>query len=510
MMARTPGPSDDPIVADGDPSRWRLAGFYTLLLMALAAWLGFARLGANALTNEESQYALCVQNVVRSGDWISISPYPPAPYFQKPPLYIWLNAATYGWFTDMEGRYRIGSAAFGVGCVGLTCLLGAAMFSAEVGLLAGLVLASNKSFLMHHGMRSGTFDVLLTFLVLACVGLYWLTLRRPRGELGLWIGLGVLAGLACLTKPLAGLPVLACLAAHALFLNRSRPRRRRLASVALALGVCLAVAAPWYLALYARYPHQFLHEMFGRNLIERATVGLDPAHLRPAWYYLSSLSGASVPFWFFIPALIICGVAAVREPRYRGACQVLVVVSAGWLLIFSLSVSKAQHYAYPVFPLIAIAIAASFTWGLMALGTLLGDHEGRRWVLPTAHGITVAVFALAIGLLGLRFMNEPARLYAPWETYQAFHRRYPGGVRLVLYRFPPRQVQWREQLGLNAQDCFYIEQMEPRRIVAEAGRVAEAAPALVLAPPQALLPPQWRVVRRHDTFTMAQVEAESN
>ena len=50
---------------------------------------------ADALTGDEAQYALVVQNIKRSGDWVYVSPYPPTPYLQKPPLYFWLTASTY-------------------------------------------------------------------------------------------------------------------------------------------------------------------------------------------------------------------------------------------------------------------------------------------------------------------------------------------------------------------------------------------------------------------------------
>ena len=49
-----------------------------------------------------------------------------APYFEKPPLYMWLTALTYDRVPGFEAKYRFWSALFGVACVALTGLLGGA------------------------------------------------------------------------------------------------------------------------------------------------------------------------------------------------------------------------------------------------------------------------------------------------------------------------------------------------------------------------------------------------
>src|SRR5687767_10394469 len=188
-MNATPTPDDPAAVitveamsapVPASRQRTRVAA-YCFILAVLASVLMFWELGADALTGDESQYALVVQNIKRSGDWVYVSPYPPTPYLQKPPLYFWLTAATYDLFDPAaagnganETAYRVWSAAFGVACVALTCALAASMLSPEVGLLAGLLLATNRQFLLIHGARAGAFDTALTFFVLACVALYWL------------------------------------------------------------------------------------------------------------------------------------------------------------------------------------------------------------------------------------------------------------------------------------------------------------------------------------------------
>lgn len=60
-------------------------------------------------------------------------PTPPHPYFNKPPLYMWLSATTYDLLPGFEFKYRFWSAVFGIVAVVMTGLLGAKLFRWEVG-----------------------------------------------------------------------------------------------------------------------------------------------------------------------------------------------------------------------------------------------------------------------------------------------------------------------------------------------------------------------------------------
>jgi 4-amino-4-deoxy-L-arabinose transferase-like glycosyltransferase len=116
---------------------------YALTLACLSAVLVFWELGDDALTATKRSTRWSCRTLLKSGDWLYLSPYPPTPYLQKPPLYFWLTASTYDLLGGEELACRAWSAAAGVGAVVLTCVLGAAMFSPEVGGLAGLLLMLN-------------------------------------------------------------------------------------------------------------------------------------------------------------------------------------------------------------------------------------------------------------------------------------------------------------------------------------------------------------------------------
>jgi 4-amino-4-deoxy-L-arabinose transferase-like glycosyltransferase len=445
------------------------------LLAVLAGVLMFWELGADALTADEAQYALVVQNIKRSHEWLYVSPYPPAPYFQKPPLYFWLTAATYDRLGGPdEFAYRAWSAAAGVGTIVLTCLLGAMLLTPEIGALAALLVMTNRLFVMVHGARSGTLDALVTLLITGGIVTYWAAGRGRRGWIG-WIGIGIFAGLASLTKPFVGVPLVILLAVHSLVVERGHASlARRAIGVLVGILVLAAVAGPWYAAQAHKYP-AFAGEMFGKNLVQRVTRGLDEAQLERWYFYPEAITKSSLPFALAIPAIIFaCGVWIAGGPKWRSRYALLAITGGGWVLLFSMSASKAPHYVYPGFPAIAITIAAS----AVVLGQRIAERASAlsssaasssslslrraRLAVVIAIGAT-ACFAFQYARTLFRSIPADRSAYVPWEMYRALSPAMRSGdARMIFAGFPELQTQWRAVLGLRSRDCYYLEQLRER------------------------------------------------
>ena len=125
------------------------------------------------------------------------------------------------------------------------------------------------------------FDALVTCLVMAGVVSYWAAGRGRRGWIG-WLGVGVCAGLASLTKPFVGVPLVVLLAVHALFVERGQATLgRRLFGILLGILALAAVAGPWYAAQARKHP-AFANETFRKNLVERVTrqVSANRSHVQ--------------------------------------------------------------------------------------------------------------------------------------------------------------------------------------------------------------------------------------
>src|SRR5262249_30339915 len=110
---------------------------YALVLACAAACACFYRLSEGTLCGDEAAFALTTERMLERGDWV-VPHITYQPHLNGTPLYNWLTLLTRPCFDEWPLRYRFWSAAFGVGCVLLTLVIGTALFRPEAGLLAGL------------------------------------------------------------------------------------------------------------------------------------------------------------------------------------------------------------------------------------------------------------------------------------------------------------------------------------------------------------------------------------
>jgi len=470
-------------VESGASLATKRTAIYVALLVAMASVVYFVSLGRPTMAVDEAQYALCVEHARESGNWLLFTPYPPHEYFLKPPMYFWLTGATYRLFGEGQFRYRFWSAMFGVGCVGLTCVLGSMLISPETGLLAGLLLLGNRYFQSDHGARTGSLDTAVTFLGMICLVSYW-QMRRKRIGAWAWLLVGAMAGLASLFKPAAGAPILVIIAIHAIALDE---RGKRVASplrgVFCAAIIAVLVILPYYAFVWSRVGTEVFHETFYRAIFKTASAGDPDTHehmFREAqgdptvapqfagqpWYWLlMDIHRSSVPFALASIGVLFAIVRAFRGEK-RGEYAHLALAALLYLLIFSLSVAKRIRYTYPAFPSIAIAMAASwialiellFRPGVESDETSAPIRHPRFWAPYST--ICAALFLLE----GARFVQNQIDhdhiRYQPWNIYQSLRPASKDQrLRVVFFGFPSTHYEWRKQMGLDAMECFYLEQM---------------------------------------------------
>jgi hypothetical protein len=418
----------------GAPGRTLLC---LLLLGAVAVPVIFSRLGDADLRNDEAIYARISDRMHARGEWL-VAHLGKYPYFMKPPLYFWLTMLTYDQFADNGLRYRFWSALFGLGCVLLTCVAGARLWGPLVGLLAGGILLLNGDFLFNHGIREGCMDTAVTLCLLACLLCYWSALRSAR-PLGWWLALGLLAACASMFKTLTGLPMIALIGLHWLLTKdggRGEALVRKGVCVAVAVAASLVFIGPWAVYQWWFFQDSFLDSFFWDSLVKRYNGGLDQTHMHGAAFYLLNIMQSSKPFLLLLPALLFCAVGVWRSGR-RAACGLTALLIAGWIGIFSLGASKLTWYVYPVYPLIAVAVAA-------LLVTVLWQAAARllpRRLAPVAAGLGYAVLlVLVLDKLHLHWQHVgagPVEQYPPWQVYTRLRQPIENkDVLLVLYRLP--------------------------------------------------------------------------
>src|SRR6266403_1697186 len=168
----------------------RLGAGVALALLATALLAG--RLAEGDLIGDPVIYAAVAKSMLVRGEW-GTQYLAGQPFFDKPPLVVWLAASSFKLFGVSTWSARLPGVALGIAACLVLWRLGAFLFDERVGLAGGAILALTPGF-----VRFGSTLLLDTALALgALAGLvaYWLATpgdRRPP------LGALVVAGLAFL------------------------------------------------------------------------------------------------------------------------------------------------------------------------------------------------------------------------------------------------------------------------------------------------------------------------
>lgn len=454
---------------------------YAVALTIVASLCCFYRLSENTLFGDEAAFACTTDRMQATGDWV-VPFIADRPHLNATPLYNWLTLALEPWSDGSPLWYRFWSAAFGVGCVLMCFAIGAFLFRAEIGLLAGLFLAVNHGFLFDHGIRFGGMDAMLAFFVSAAALCYaWLQTRSTYSWLG-WSLIGVSIGLACLSKPpVFGGCFFTLIVLHWFGAGRHQAVMSRVKGPVLAVAAVLIVAAPWYLLLWSRLGNPCLHALFIHNSVERA---LDPTSHNPLCCH-DAIWHSSRAFRLTEVALV-CAFGCWFTKYRRSQWGLLLFLGCGYLLALS-AAGRAGNYIFYAFPLLAVLLA----------GLLLdsGPYLVKRFRPDLGRAATRVGVILAVILAGadcvkvLRVFVGPAWRHPPVGIYERIapelaQRR----CHFVLFDFPSAQrLPWWDRPLRNFEDLYYADRMpladriwdvEQLKTLLEDGK-----PTLVVLPP---------------------------
>ncbi len=372
-----------PMISDSLAPRTRLA------LGGLALLLFFGGLGSYPLLEpDEGRYAEIPREMLAQRDFVTPR-LNGVLYFEKPPLYYWLNAAALSLPGSPGFLCRMANAVFGLAGLGLAWRLGRSMGGTRTALLSAIVLGTSPLWIALA--RANIIDMTLTFLVTATLTCFWLAQERERGARGeraFWYGMFLGSALATLTKGLIGIIIPGGVIFFYLLFAR---RWRLLLRVPWVGGIVLflLVTVPWH-ALAARRNPDFLWFYFvHEHLMRYATP--EANRQEPFWFFVAVLALGLLPWSGLLPAALVQFRHRFREGEGRLRDRPYLVFLACWagfvFFFFSTSQSKLVPYILPAMPPLALLIALA-----------MQNERLRTWVRAggVVGGLILALLAAAL------------------------------------------------------------------------------------------------------------------
>ncbi len=352
-----------------------------LILYILVASLALFLAGTWAFTlfdRDEGWYAEIAREMGHSGNLL-IPTYRGEPFLEKPPLPYWLMVFSLRIFGANAFAARLPSALAGAAACVVLFLLARYMFDRKTALASVAVFAT--SFMTLFVMRIALMDAVLLLLVLISLYGFWRIYSGDTSRL-CWLMLYGGAGLAFLSKYLAGVAIIGIAALGAIALSRRWDvlRKARLATGALLFAV---VAGAWFVPAAIATDGELLRVFWEQN-ISRSTSAMH-GHTGPFFYYIAFLPLIFFPWFSFLPRAL-----AQKRPEIApktGPWFFLISWSAGTVILFSAVSTKLPHYIFPALPALAVFV-----------GSLLANPRERESALA---GWRTVFAYLSLGIVGL-------------------------------------------------------------------------------------------------------------
>ena len=358
---------------------WLALATLFLLLLVLAALRPLA-------VPDEGRYGEIGRWMLYSGDWLTPR-LNGIPFFHKPPLLYWLEAALLALFGVNAWAARL-APALHAALLLLTMYASVRRFATEaLARRAVWMLGSSLTFLL--GGQYVNHDMLVAAWIgvaIWCFALAFMHGEKPDAALARWGFVACALGL--LSKGLIGvaLPGLVLL----IWLVWTR-QLKKIAYLPWLSGLALfaLIALPWFWYTEQQFPGM-LDYMFGKQQASRfSTTFFNNA--RPWWFYAPCLVALLFPWVFFVPnqAFAQAGRARLATNSIANAwpalCWIWVLAIIGF---FSIPSSKIVGYAFPV--MAPLAVLAALGWDAAMARLKLA----RR----TQEKLFAALCALSIGI----------------------------------------------------------------------------------------------------------------
>lgn len=263
------------------------------------------------------------------------------PFWEKPPLFIWLQSFFLTLFGDYTFVYRLPNALAGIVTVNLAYHIGYYLGRRTLGVFWALAMAFTFAPLLYF--KSGIIDPVFNLFIFLSIW-HWYRITRCESENSRphwhYFLVGLFIGLAALTK---GQVAFLLLGLVALIITAYRGRWQDVFStrIFIALMGCVLVVGTWVLQVYNHLGPQFFDAFISYQL--ELVKGQIPWHNQPWFYHVVVLLFLCFPSAALaIPYLFQRGEEDFGLESWHAMMRTLFWVV---LIVFSIVTTKIIHYS---------------------------------------------------------------------------------------------------------------------------------------------------------------------
>lgn len=280
--------------------------FTILGLGILFYFIFFHNIGSYALMDaDETRYVAMSRDMFNSGDYMTL--YLNGNYFfEKPPLYFWLECASFGLFNKInEFTARFPVAMCGTLCAYLAYFIGKRIVSRNYGIISSLILATSLEFVILS--KFAILDIVVSTCILfsTYMGVMTFCCKEEHKKYFWWL-FYLFSGLAVIAK---GIPGFICPFGAMFFLTIATKRFKEIFKpvyIFPGIIIFLLITLPWHLIMFQIHDPMFFNEYIIKHHWHRFVNSQDLGRKEPWFFFIL------VFLWGFIPwtySMIAAGIA---------------------------------------------------------------------------------------------------------------------------------------------------------------------------------------------------------
>jgi 4-amino-4-deoxy-L-arabinose transferase-like glycosyltransferase len=349
---------------------------------------------------DEATYADIARNTLATGNFMTLTRFG-GPWFEKPPLYIWMVMGSIKAFGTSEFALRLPSVLLAVAAVLLLYLIMIELTEdARLSFLTALILLFTSPFYLF-----GTQSRMDAPVVAAMLFSVWCFLKG-RADKRWLLGVGAGIGIGILFKSIIGtLAILPILSYGIVYRDWQWLRNKYLW---LGFGLGFLIILPWHLYEAVLYGGQFWGTYLFAQVLHRGATDLQGMTNAD---YLSSLWLDDRP-WSILALMLPCALLikknAEKASEERRVILFALLSSVMIFLFFAVARTKMWAYLLPLYPFLAIFVGMSLHY---VFQNAFFSPQIRRALYCSVFAVAL-LFGMATTLRD-EFVNMP-RYYYPY------------------------------------------------------------------------------------------------